>query len=674
MAEKMTHVLGIDFGTANSYFCKFLLDPDGHKIRTIDFGNNQLGSVSTTILYRDGKEPLVGTIAEEEWGDASSAERKGYRIRTHFKPDIVVSPEARADAVEFLRTIKEQTGRRRIDFAEKGQQVVVGIPGEADAAYQEALSTIFRDAGYGGTRLIAEPVGALLYHLYNHDISPAEAQRGVLVVDFGGGTCDFAFMQRLEVYKAWGDMLLGGRLFDDLFFQWFLEQNPDALKKLHKQGDEYYVHWFECRRIKEFFSETMLLDRTESVRAKLGQMQNYGTFRDLKWDEFEHRARNYTPHPTFISYMKQRHVKANRLLEAKNLDLFDWFQTTLLDGMERNNIKPGDIQQVILTGGSSQWLFVKDIVCETLKIDEKRLLTSENPKAAISEGLVVLPSLQKKFERISSTLRKDLPGFFEARIEPAVNKRIGEVISHILKDISTRLYDGEISPLLYQFREEGGSIEQLRRKLSLVMAKFEPAMKQIIEKNLLDLNTILPQLLHEEVTKWFSENSISYFGEKADARAVAPLYRQGSVSSGPQEATRLYDEMMNLIGGFVIVITASIVAGISGGGGTALIMSGPIGIVVGALAAVAVGFLALEVGKEEARDMVEKIEIPSAVTRLMLREGKIRSVLSEGKEKLEVQLRGEIEKAVQMPFAEIRKKIVANIKREIDGLSLINQL
>ena len=449
MKSKAEHILGIDFGTANSHFCKFLLNPDGHKIRTIDFGNNQLGSVSTTILYRDGKEPLVGNVAEQEWGDSSASERKGYQIRTHFKPDIVQSEQAREDARRFLQTIREQTSRRRIDFVEQGQHVVVGIPGEADEKYRRALQDILREAGYGEARLIAEPVGALLYHLHNQDISPAEAQHGVLVVDFGGGTCDFAFMQRLEVYQAWGDMYLGGRLFDDLFFQWFLEQNTSALKKLLKQGDEYYVHWFECRRAKEFFSETMTINRDENVRVKLGQMQNYGTFRDLTWQEFEKRARNYTPHPTFVDYLRQRHVTSGRLLDSKTIDLFDWFKGTLLEGMERNKIRPGDIQRVILTGGSSQWPFVNDIVCEALKIDQNRLLTSENPKAAISEGLVVLPSLQNKFERISSGLTKGLPEFFDRRIEPAVNKRIGDVITHILRDISTRLYDAEISPLLY---------------------------------------------------------------------------------------------------------------------------------------------------------------------------------------------------------------------------------
>ena len=44
-----------------------------------------------------------------------------------------------------------------------------------------------------------------------------------LVVDFGGGTCDFAFMYRGMVRNSWGDMELGGRLFDDLFFQWFIK-------------------------------------------------------------------------------------------------------------------------------------------------------------------------------------------------------------------------------------------------------------------------------------------------------------------------------------------------------------------------------------------------------------------------------------------------------------------
>jgi len=52
-------------------------------------------------------------------------------------------------------------------------------------------------------KLVDEPKGALLCHLWHKDFSPDDARKGILVVDFGGGTCDFAFLRCLEVCHSW---------------------------------------------------------------------------------------------------------------------------------------------------------------------------------------------------------------------------------------------------------------------------------------------------------------------------------------------------------------------------------------------------------------------------------------------------------------------------------------
>ena len=672
--SKPEHILGIDFGTTNSYFCKYLSNPDGHKIRTIDFGNQQMGGMPSTILYRKAKTPVVGKTAEEEWGEASPSERRSYDLRTHFKPDITRSEEARSDAVNFLDTIRKQAEARRIDFSPQKHHVIIGIPGEADDEFKHAVQDIAEKAGYGTVRLVYEPIGALLYHLWNKDISPAETQRGVLVVDFGGGTCDFAYMQRLEVYRAWGDMLLGGRLFDDLFFQWFLEQNPGALKKLQKEGDEYYVHWLECRRVKELFSETMSLNRQETVRSKVWQLQQYGTFKDLTWEAFEQRARSYLPHATFISYMEERNLKSGQLREKQPIDLFAWFRETLLTGLEKHHIRGSDIERVILTGGSSQWPFVKDIVCEILHIDESRLLTSENPKAAISEGLVVLPSLQNKYENVSQKLRKETAQFFQKKVEPEITRRLDVIVNQILNDVTIRLYDGKISPLIYDFRENGGSLVTLKESIKTETLGFMPAIEENIRKKLAELNEGLPEVLHQIVLKWFSESGISYYGERINPRDVAARYSNASQATASLEISNLQEDVMDLASVIVIGVTASIIGTITGGGQTAIIASGPIGWIIGAIGTAVAGWIAWEYGRDKINEVIENMTLPASAVKMVLWESKIQSILEEGREKLKDQLRKEIGEAIEKPLSEMKGNILANIEREINSLSLINHL
>ncbi len=667
-------VLGIDFGTTNSYFSKYLTHPSGQKIRLIDFGNDQLGGLPSTILYRKGKSPVVGKAAEIEWGEATPAERRSYTLRTHFKPDITRSEAARQDATAFLRTIREQLEGRRVDFISPNHEVIMGVPGEADEVFKDALQQICQAAGYGAVKLVPEPIGALLYHLWNKDLAPAETQKGVLVVDFGGGTCDFAYMQQLRICHAWGDMLLGGRLFDDLFFQWFLEQNPGALEKLLAQGDEYYVHWLECRQVKELFSVAMAQNRAETIRARLGKAQRYGTLSHLTWGEFTGRARQYRPHPTFTEYLRERNLLGGRLLSGEPIDLFGWFREALGEGLARHHIRSGDVERVILTGGSSLWPFVMDIVCEELHLEVGQVLTSENPKAAISEGLVVLPWLQVQYERVSEKLQQEKPRFFKERIEPEITRRLSAILNQILNDVAIRLYDGEIAPIIYQYREQGGALSVLKDKIRAVTLNFVPQIEERIREKLSELNAGLPEVLHRLILAWFEENGITYFGERVSAREIQRRYRTASDAATSAHISELQREIIDLTGVLVITITAAVAGTITGGAHTALIATGPAGWIIGAIATAMAGWVALEFGRDKVNELVEQIELPAWMVRMILRDGKVQEILREGREKLKAQLEIEIGQAIEEPLSEMKKQMLANIDREIESLTLINHL
>ena len=640
-------VLGIDFGTTNSYFCKYLTHPNGQKIRLIDFGNGQLGGIPSTILYRKGKSPVIGKTAEMEWGEATPEERANYQLSTHFKPDIHRSETAKNDAINFLKTLREQTEARRIELVSDEHLVIFGVPGEADE---------------------------LLYHLWNKDISPSETQNGVLVVDFGGGTCDFSYMQRLEVMHAWGDMMLGGRLFDDLFFQWFLDQNPGALAQLVESGNEYYVHWLECRQIKELFSETMAHSRKEIVRGRLGSLRNYGIFNDLTWDEFIERAHNYRPHPTFVAYLKERGISGGKLINGETIDLLQWFRQSLIEGLEKNAIRTGDIEKVILTGGSSQWPFVQDIVCETLHITPKQLLTSENPKAAISEGLVVLPALQITAQTVSAKLRNEMTQFFSERIEPEIDSRINAIIEEILRDITVELYDREIYQIIRKFRDNGGTLRDLKAEIRDTSLRYVPKIEKQIREKLGDLFTGLPEALHREVQAWFKENGITYLGKIAGSSPGTSSATDAAKKAAEANFSGLQNELTDALGLMLMTISATVVGTISGGAGTALIAAGPVGWLIGALGAAVAVWVGIEVGRDAINEQLENRELPAWLLKLVLRDSKIASLLNEGRENFEEALYDEIEKAIEKPLEQLHQQIILNIEREIKGLSLINHL
>ncbi|MBN1361430.1 MAG: Hsp70 family protein, partial [Sedimentisphaerales bacterium] len=654
-------VLSIDFGTTNSYFCKCPNDqiaPVG-----VDFGTGRDG-LPTAILYRQDKEPLVGDQALHEFGESSAQERKRYRLCTQFKPDIASSAEAAQTAVDFLHAVIMQAQRQHIALDPTLLNVIFGVPSESQEPFRAKLSEIAQTAGYGGVRLVDEPKGALLYHLWHRDFSPEEAQRGILVVDFGGGTCDFAFLRSLRVCHSWGDMELGGRLFDDLFFQWFLEQNPKTLAEMEEAGDTYYVHSYLCREVKEFFSLTMARDRGETLNKSVGR---YGSLRGMDWSGFMKRAGAYQPSATLVGHLRDLGVDCRSITHAdKPVDLIEWFRQSLTGVLRDNVIAGSDISRVVLAGGSSQWPFVSDVVSEALAIDPSRLMRSDRPYAVIAQGLAILPALQRQFDQTREKLRRDLPDFCRSKVRPLVERVTGRYISEVATDVTNELFDKSIRPVLEDFRKEGGSVNGLKDSIGASVRADEDKLKEIIESRMRTLSLGLPGQLNELLAQWFGEYGLSVGDE--------PVQGQDATSAQQEmvgaEAPDLYGGIMETVGWFVVALAASVGAMICGGTGTALLAAGPAGLLAGALLTAVVAFLGVRYGKVKARELADNWNAPAWVVKRVLTPARIAKTRRSFKTRLENRLNKETAALQDRMESRIREIT----QSQIEGLSEITQL
>ena len=655
------NILAIDFGTTNTYFSKCPADqisPVG-----IDFGTGRDG-LPTAILYRGDREPLVGEPALHEYGEASDGERMQYRLRTQFKPDIVSSEDAAHAATDFLRVVVQQSQRQHIALDPGKHDVIFGVPSEAHGPFRTRVSQIATEAGYGDVRLVDEPKGALLHHLWHKDFSPEEARRGILVIDFGGGTCDFAFLQSLQVSHSWGDMELGGRLFDDLFFQWLLEQNPGALRAMEKAGDTYYVHSYLCREAKEFFSLTMARDRAERVNKSVG---GYGSLREMDWAGFLERAKNYVPSPTFVLQMESMRVRAERILQRhKAMDLIDWFGTTLSHGLAEKGVATDQISRVILAGGSSQWPFVSDVVTETLGIDRSHLMRSDRPYAVISQGLAILPALQKNFEQTREKLRRDLPRFCQERVRPLVERVTDNYVTGVAADVTTELFDRTIRPIVEEFREKGGSVKTLRESIAAQVKTDESKLRGILEKRMHTLQRGLPGELNELLRGWFESYGLCV-GEKPITQAQRVAIGQDAVQPDMPD---LYSGIMDTVGWFVVAMATAVGASISGGGGMALIAAGPVGWIAGAVIGAVVAFLAVRYGMTRAKELADTWKAPAWIVKNVLLPSRIARMRGDFQGRLKDTLQRET-RALQ---DELESRIRQVTERQIEGLSEVAQL
>ncbi len=92
----------------------------------MDFGDGR-DVLATAILYRDGKEPLIGNQPLEEFGD-SAADHSDYQIRAQFKPDLASSAEARRNTRDFLARLLDIARRQNKDIDPLQRQVIFSAP------------------------------------------------------------------------------------------------------------------------------------------------------------------------------------------------------------------------------------------------------------------------------------------------------------------------------------------------------------------------------------------------------------------------------------------------------------------------------------------------------------------------------------------------------------------
>jgi molecular chaperone DnaK (HSP70) len=653
-------VLGVDFGTSNSYFAKCPSDqisPVG-----VDFGGGRDG-LASAVLYRNGKEILVGDEALQEWGDTGATKRANCRLQANFKPDIVTSDEARRHAVDFLAGVLKLCRQRHVDVDPKGREVIFGIPSEAGDKFAKTLAQVAKEAGYGAVRTVDEPIGALLSHMWRKDLTPAEAHKGVLVVDFGGGTCDFAFLRGLKVEHSWGDMDYGGRLFDDLFFQWFLDENPGLLDRLEQAGDEYYVHCVLCREAKEAFSRRME-KRNETVTLRL---DGQGSLRGASWDTFAQRAKAYQPSAPFVRYRRATGRDAGGLMDAgKKTDLIGYFRKLMADGLEQHNIDRRHVSKVILAGGSSQWRFVGEALQEMLKLEPAAILRSDRPYAVIAEGLAILPALRRQFKKKQEDMRAEMPGLVEQELVPFAKKELEKLISVTAKSITAQLYDEEIVPVLQEFQEKGGTIAALKSQMASKGDAFAPNLQKLVDQGFAKVMSRLQSGWEELLAVWFEKHGLHYSAEESGSASVTSIEVGDTVKDLVDPYAGIVENITYMAAG----AGASIAAMICGGAGVTLIASGPIGWMIGLVVDGIVAYLAVRYGLEQAKAMAEQWEIPAWVAGTVLREGTI----NEAREKFQANIESKLGENLPQALEELEKKLDERVGVEVDALSEIDQL
>ena len=371
----MGKIIGIDLGTTNSCFA--VIEGGSPNVITNKEGNRTTPSV---VGFTKSGETLVGQTAKRQGvtnpkNTIFSAKRFIGRTYQEVKKDSTNLPfdikEGKYKEVVILANRKEYAPAQisamvlqniKVNAEEYlGTNVtdaVITVPAYFNDSQRQATKDAGTIAGLNVKRIINEPTAAALAY----GLDKKNKDQKIAIYDLGGGTFDISILEIgdgvFEVKSTNGDTQLGGDDFDDLLVNWLAEefQKSDSID-LKKDA-------MALQRLKE---------GAEKAKCELSTaMQTEINLPFITADSAGPKHLNIT----------LTRAKFENLISHLVEKTIDPCKNALKDA----DMKPSDIDEVILVGGSTRIPLVQSSV---EKLFDKESNKSVNPDEVVAIGAAI---------------------------------------------------------------------------------------------------------------------------------------------------------------------------------------------------------------------------------------------------------------------------------------------
>ena len=370
----MAKVIGIDLGTTNSVVAVM----EGGEAKVIPNEEGGRTTPSVVAFTQDGQR-LVGQIARRQaitnpQNTIFSIKRfmgrrheevpeelklVPYTVKTGKNGSAVVEvagkdyspPEISAMVLQKLKAAAEAY------LGEDVKQAVITVPAYFNDAQRQATKDAGTIAGLEVLRLVNEPTAASL--AYSLDKKEDEK---IAVYDLGGGTFDISILEvggnTVEVRASNGDGHLGGDDFDDRIIRYLV----DEFKK--DQGIDLGKDSMATQRLKE---------AAEKAKIELSSVTE--TEINLPYITADQSG------PKHLNLRLSR-SKFEQLVD----DLVDRTLAPVEQACKDAGIKPGEIDEVVLVGGSTRIPRVQQLVSDFFGKEPHR---GVNPDEVVAVGAAI---------------------------------------------------------------------------------------------------------------------------------------------------------------------------------------------------------------------------------------------------------------------------------------------
>ncbi|ATD80823.1 MULTISPECIES: Hsp70 family protein [Desulfovibrio] len=652
-------ILGIDLGTSNTYIYGAHRHSATPQPVVLPRASAPDGCVETVILYEDDMPRLIGHLAESEYY-ANAAMRSRRSLRCQFKPEIGEDGSgAMRWMTDFLRMLRDALPPGTLEL---DSLIFVGIPARTRESFGLALSQCFTDAGWPAPALIRESDAAMISCLQSGTIELDDMEHSLLILDFGGGTCDFTLAENSEILQSGGDRLLGGRLFDDLFFQLFCRHNPGLQEQARADNCEYYVHWVLCKAEKERFSKILQKDINSAVSLHLSWYdaqggQKHAYLHELTWQQIVSAAENYTASEALLGMLRQY---ANRgalgstaadMLQGREVALISWFKDMLYDIKKQKSVA-----KIILTGGSSNWFFARDAVLDVFGTDN--IVMSPRTYEDIAYGLALYPMLLNTHLKIKSLL-EDQSEDFSQRVAGIAQGIFEKHTKLAARTCAERIAARDIMGVLESAQQSRKTVEEIEQKISEKI-RSDSGLLTIIRERTEAARTEIERELRQQFSRWLRENGV---------HLVPRLnFSARTLSTSFFDAVQVKISRLTLLNTMDVMVVAVLpgVAAFAVGEKMLLTTGEPVSAVLGGAAAFAGTWALGKFGKNFLRT--------KRLPQFLLNEKNREKIIAKNKEYIQEALEQAFQEIRQDLMEDARTKIRYSLKALLQRLTVLNHI
>ena len=411
-------VLGIDLGTT---FCcvgtwrngkvEIIVNEEGGRTTpsVVSFKKYQivLGKNAKNLMITNSKNTIYDSkrLIGRRFEDSTIQEDMknwDFKIEKDYesgKPEYVVdfnNKEIRYYPEEISGMILKKIKSFSSDFIGSiAEKAVITVPAHFTNGQREATKKAAELAGLKVIRIINEPTASAIGYLHTiqneikkesqiQNKEEFEKERTILVFDLGGGTFDVSIVKyknkSFEVLASCGDNHLGG---ED-----FTERLTDYVINCFKEDEGYENLNFKDKNNPKLFQKYLKLkNKVEEIKIDLSFQKSV----ELIYDDY---------------FYDKKELKMNILrsdFEQQCNDLFERCVDKINQVIEQAKLKKEDINDIVLSGGSSRIPKIQEMIKNYFQKDIKKII---DPDEAIAYGATIVACIENDAELNDNELKK----------------------------------------------------------------------------------------------------------------------------------------------------------------------------------------------------------------------------------------------------------------------------